>query len=244
MKHRITLLLTILIVALAHGQNKPGQPTTVDQYKRFTDSTPLQTLDIRERLVQLAIQNPSFEIADGNIAIAEYNLKIAKNSWLDKFYVIGNVNESVINGTSTAGNIYYPKVNVGVNLPLGTFSRRNSEMNIAKETIAIGQAQKNEKYREIRALVLTSYEDYLQRKALLELQNELATEQYTAYLTAQKQYADGEIKIDDLNQAYKSYNVELAKQRTLERDLNVSIIEIEKFIGVKFSDVLAAYNIK
>ena len=243
MKHRITFLLTIFIVTLAHCQNKPGQPLAPI---KFSDSTPLQTLDIRERLVQLAIQNPSFEIADGNIAIAEYNLKIAKNSWLDKFYVIGNVNESVLNsgGANAATNIYYPKVNVGVNLPLGTFSRRNSEMNIAKETIAIGQAQKNEKYREIRALVLTSYEDYLQRKALLELQNELATEQYTSYLTAQKQYADGEIKIDDLNLAYKSYNVELAKQRTLERDLNVAVIDIERLIGVRFSDVLAAYNIK
>mgnify|MGYP001602168944 FL=1 len=244
MKPYIMILLALTCFNFAFAQNKPAPASSYSDYKRFTDSAPVQTLDIRERLVQLALQNPSFEIADGNIAIAQYNLKLAKNSWQDHLYVIANVNESAFKSSATPNNIYYPKLNVGFNLPLSIFSRRSNDINIAKENIAIGQAQKNEMYRVIRAQVLTAYEDYLQKKALLELQVELTTEQYTAYLTGQKQYAEGEIKIDYLNVFYKNYNVELAKERSLERDQNVAVIEIESSIGVKFSDVLAAYNVK
>src|SRR6478672_1289015 len=42
-----------------------------------------KVIDIREKLVQLAMQNPTFEIADRQLNKSVYELKKAKASWLN-----------------------------------------------------------------------------------------------------------------------------------------------------------------
>ena len=45
-------------------------------YRLYSDTGRMG--DVRERLVQLALQNPLYEIADHNVTIAEYNIRPAK----------------------------------------------------------------------------------------------------------------------------------------------------------------------
>jgi len=45
------------------------------------------------------------------------------------------------------------------------------------------------------------------------------------------------IKLDDVEKAQKSYINEQVKSLTLQKDLNLSKIEIEKVIGVKIEEV-------
>ena len=74
--------------------------------------------DVRERLVQLALQNPLYEIADHDVTIAEYNIRLAKTSWLSSISIAGNLNEFSIDPKAAGNNSYfYPRYNFGVSIP-------------------------------------------------------------------------------------------------------------------------------
>jgi outer membrane protein TolC len=205
-------------------------------------------IDIREKLVQLAMQNPGAEVDDRNIAVSEYVLKNTKSAVLSSVVLQGNLNEYSINGsTTTQGSIYYgqyPRYNLGVTLPLGLFTTRTRDIHIANENIGINIALKNDHYRVLREAVLSKYEDYLMTNDLLILQNQLVEDVYTVFQKVEKNYADAKIQSEDYTNAYRSYNVELAKQRVLERDLRRTELEIERYIGVKLETVLAQYKKK
>src|SRR5688572_11194324 len=73
--------------------------------------------DIREKLVQLALQNPEFEIADRNVAIAQYQLKSAKGDWLSFVQPQININPTNIY-PSVVDQMFFPIWNVAIALPL------------------------------------------------------------------------------------------------------------------------------
>ena len=65
-------------------------------------------LDIREQLVNLAIQNSGRGIDSANRNIAEYNLNKAKSSWYNQISVAGNINEFSLTNSTVAS--YYPGI--------------------------------------------------------------------------------------------------------------------------------------
>lgn len=213
------------------AQNNPSRPAVNPLSLTLRDS-----LNIRETLIQLAVLNSDVQIDEANVNIAKYNLKKAKFSFLDQVAVSGNVNEFVIKGSASA--IYYPKYNIGFSIPLGIFHKQSNDVKIAKEIITINEITRNEKIKVIRTEVLTKYENYLEKKQVLDLQREITEEEYTLWLKAQKDYQVSG-KMDELNKAYKNYNTELSKQRSAERDLRVAYIELEEKVGFRLDEVLA-----
>jgi outer membrane protein TolC len=201
----------------------------------------LRVADIRERLVALAIQNPTYEMADHASNAASYQIKIAKSAYLGLFSAQANVNEFTIMQKKDQNGViipnYYPIYNFGVNIPFDIFSRTSNNVKIAKENYAMSLAAKNEKFREIKADVLTKYENYLLAKQLVELQSRITQSEYAALKRAESDFAENLIKLDDVEKAQKNYTVEQVKSLTLQKDLNLSKIEIEKVIGVKIEDV-------
>jgi outer membrane protein TolC len=180
--------------------------------------------------------NSDVQIDEANVNIAKYNLKKAKASWFDQINLSGNVNEFVIKGSDAAN--YFPKYNLGVSIPLGLFQKHSNDVKIAQEIITINELTRNEKIKQIRTTVLTKYENYLEKKQILELQMEITEEEYTQWLKAQKDYSVSG-KMDDLNKAYKNYNAELSKQRSAERDLRVAYIELEEVVGFRLDEILS-----
>ena len=69
-------------------------------YAQITPRTnqPVRITDIREKLVQLALQNPNYEVADRKVAVADYQVKKAKGSWLGAVALQGNLNEFAFKG--------------------------------------------------------------------------------------------------------------------------------------------------
>ncbi len=96
---------------------------------------------------------------------------------------------------------------------------------------------KNDKFREIKADVLTRYENYLLAKQLVEFQGKLTQGEYSSLKRAESDFAENLIKLDDLEMAQKNYITEQVKSLTLQKDLNLAKIEIERVIGVKIEDV-------
>lgn len=199
------------------------------------------SLDIREQLVNQAMQNSGLEADEANIRIAEYNLKKAKTTWMDALGASANINEFVVNNSPAA--IYYPKYNLGLNVPLSIFARQSNSVKVAKEMVSVSEVQKKEREKLIRTTVLTRYENYMEKKEQLQLATQATQEMQTTYLKAQKDYAANSIPLEQLNQTYLLYNTELSKQRTAQRDLNVAYIELEEMVGFRLKDILTQFGL-
>ncbi len=110
-------------------------------------------------------------------------------------------------------------------------------MKIAQENYYITAAAKNQKFREIKADVLTKYENYLLARQLVELQGKITQSEYATLKRAESDFSENLIKLDEVERVQKSYIIEQAKSLTLQKDLNLAKIEIEKVIGVPIEDV-------
>ena len=200
--------------------------------------------DIREKLVRLALQNPDYEVADRQLTIAGYQVKKAKGGWLSVLAVQANLNEFAfkksitVNGITYNPSVYYPKYNIGANIPFSLFSDKKNDIKIARENVSIAEAEKNQRFREIKAEVLTKYEDYLLYQQKLDLQTQITQDTKTAYLASEKDFKEGAIKQDEYNKSYRGYIDEKIRQAEYLRDFNVVKLQLEKMIGVSMDDVI------
>ena len=228
----LILPLTSPVIA-QHYSNSPANPTP---YRSSRDTA--KVMDVREKLVQLALQNPTFEVADRQVNKSLYELKKAKGSWLNPLMATGNINEFSINQDPNVPN-FYPRYNFSVTIPLDLFSEKKNNVKIARENLLIAEAEKNQRYRLIRAEVLTAYEDYLMYKELLDIQARITQDQATTLATREKDYQDGLINSEEYNKYYSAWSAERSKLVEARRNLNNSKIALESMIGIPLEQALA-----
>jgi outer membrane protein TolC len=224
-------LITFLLLTQIVRSQTPGPLYRIDSLRR---------MDIREKLVQLAMQNPDYEMVDHASLAASYQIKIAKSAYLGLFTAQGNINEFTISKPTNNGTqvpYYYPRYNFALNIPFDIFTRTTNTVKIAQENYLMTTAAKNQKFREIKADVLTKYENYLLAKQLVELQGKITQSEYATLKRAESDFSENLIKLEDVDKTQKSYVTEQVKSLTLQRDLNLTKIELEKVIGVKIEDV-------
>jgi outer membrane protein TolC len=233
-------LLVLLLLFCNLAQSQVSSPKQYNAKSNYSLTDTVKSFDIRERLIQLALNNPSYEISDRATNVAAYQIRLAKSGWLNAISAQGNLNEFTIDPKAAgAGNvIVYPRYNFGISLPFDIISRNSNNVRIARENYLIAQAQKNDKYRQIKADVLTKYEDYLLAKQKLEFQIQITQDAYTNYQVAENDFRQNAIKADDLSKAYRNWVGEQIARLDLQRNLNVTRIELERMIGIKLEDVL------
>lgn len=200
---------------------------------------------VEQKLVELALQNPDLEVADHQIKIAEYQLKGTKKWWLNNIVASSNINEFTIKRlkgetTSDNGQLYpfYPFYNIGVSIPIGNIFSRPNATKAAREQVAVMMATRSSKYREIKASVLSAYQDYQAQKALLTLANQNVEASYNIFLQAKEQFRSGNISINEYNASSNDYTAQLKLQIGAAHDFNLAKIELEKLIGVPIESVL------
>lgn len=231
--HKIVCLL--ISVAFCSGlvaQIRPG----VMRSRINSDTS--RFADIREKLVQLALQNPEFEIADRNVSIAHYQLKSAKGDWLSFIQPSLNLNPITIFPSVRDDQLFFPLWNVAVTLPLNYYSQRKNGVKVAKERIFIAEAEKNERYRRIRMQVLSAFEDYRMYRDMLDIQNRIMLDERLDYMQAEKDFADGELDATLFKKAKLTYAEAQMKQREMQRNLETSKLILEQMIGVSIDEVL------
>ncbi len=233
-KKNFLLILLLLNSGLLWAQ-APGGRKLGSTYHTNNDTSVVG--DIREKLVQLALQNPNFEIADRKISIAGYQLDRAKGDWLNVISPSINLNEFTIK-PKTVNNQFLPLWNVGVIVPLNYYSTNKNATKVARENLYIAEAEKNERYREIRAKVLIKFEDYLMYKEMFELQSRSTQDAYLFYRQRENDFADNAIGVDDYNKAYAAYKDQQDRKVQAQRNLNVAKIEMEQMIGISIDEVL------
>lgn len=192
--------------------------------------------DIKAKLIFLALNNAEAVAGDARIRIAEIARRKANSSILGSVNLGGNVNEFVINNSPAAN--FFPKYNFGVTIPLDMFAKNRAEKRTANELITISTAQKAMINEALKAKILTRYENYKEKKELLELQRITTDDDIAAYEKAQKDYKEELITIEDVNRQYRVSLLSKSSLATKVKDLNIAVIEIEEIIGVPLKTVL------
>lgn len=243
-----SIIATVFMLAAMNAIAQTPSGRNASTYHSNLDT--VKQIDIREKLVQLALQNPNYEIADRKVIIAERTLGRAKGNWLSAFAASGNLNELSIKEFGSSGNnptnpvtganggLFFPRYNFSLTLPFDYFTSRSNDVKIARQQVYIAEAEKNERYRIIRRDVLTRYEDYLMHKEKFDLNTRITQGEYTEYKLSEKDFADGTITSEAFKKIEIGYYNQLITKAEAQRNFNVSKYELELLIGVSIDDVL------
>lgn len=193
-----------------------------------------------EKLVQLAIANhPDLKIADRNTEIAKKQELDAKFGWLNQITVNGNLNELTINppDTEDGQNLFFPRYNFSVSLPLGIFFSQPIQTKVAREQYLIRVDEKEKIGLELRKSVLTTYNNYLLRKDIYEMQIEILQEEQAILQSNENQFANGEISLEEFNNSNRKYKADVEKLLTYKTAMENTKLELEEFIGADLESV-------
>lgn len=192
---------------------------------------------VKIKLVKLALKYSSnLKINDATTRIAEANYDGAKKSWLSSVSFGANINEFVVSNSEAAS--FFPKYNLGAMVPLDIFTRTKTQKKVAAENINISNLQKEHQSKLIKAEVLLRYENYKEKKEVVNLQRSYMEYDLLAYESAKQAYSDGDIQLEIMNKAHQIYITEKSKMATMEKELNVAIIQLEELIGVPVEEAI------
>ncbi len=234
---KILLTLIVLFTGMISVRAQVSKDTVVFLSEAMKDSV------LRERLIALAMQNPSIQNRDARVNASEYQYRKSKSTWLEAISLQGNVNEFVVNNSPNAS--FFPKYNVGIALPLNLIGKSTNEKKSAREMVKVAEAEKLEETRRVKKEVLIRYENYKEKKDIYEINKRLTIGRKTTYTSLQKEFAEGTIeKIEEVNKGNQDVLDQEITERASRRDYLVAILELEELIGVELSTVINSLNAK
>jgi len=215
------------------------KPLLAQVNKATNTASQVQNSDsvIEAKLVELAMKAPASEISVHQNKINEYQLKAAKNSWLNLLSLSGNYNDQTFAKQTSNTNYVYPKFYFGVTVPLGTILSRTS-VKSAKEQIAISELNQEQLERAITADIIGKYRQYKTYTDLIGFAKEVADDYQVELLEAKKKFSDEKISIEVHNTASKKYNDALAALTNTQLQQDLLKLDIERIIGTKLENVL------
>lgn len=232
MKHVFAVGLLMIVTTSLLAQ-RPGNNST------YHSADTGKVFDVREKLVQLALQNPNYEIADRTVNRSLYELRKAKGSWLGIASASGNLNEISIKQNQTGLASFYPRYNLSLNIPFDLFTTKRNEVKIARENYLMAEASRNDAFRDIRATVLTLYEDYIMHKERLESQIRITQDESLLFISKERDFQDGIINQEEYTKFNKAYEEAKLRKVEYQRNFNVAKYELERMIGVPLEEALA-----
>lgn len=236
MKQHISIITTVFLAASlsVSAQNTKTIPSA--------PSKDVSAEDIQNKLVELAYQNPDLKVKEYERKRSTYELDKAKGNWLNYVTLSANFNDVTLGRFRNSGDyraqVYYPLWNVGVNVPLGSLTGKNADVKVARANVDIASNLEESAKRQIKAMVLSKYHDYVMTRQLLAMQNEITEDDFAAFTTAESKLAAGSISYEAYTSASQQYNNDRTKKLNLERDLGNIKLEIEELIGVKLETVI------
>lgn len=223
-------VVLLILINLSSATFSKAQSTTA-----ATNSK--DTLSIEEKLVQLALSGPMLKASESQNKINEFQLKAAKNQWVNLITLSTNFNDQNFFTQNRTNGVIFPRYFFGFNLPLGTLFARTT-VKSTREQINITKSNQEIMARTIRAEILSKYERYKNYRDLIAIQNQILDDEETAFLQAKEKFRNGGITIEVFNTAQRAYNNELSKKLNLQMEQQLIRIDIERMIGVSLDSVL------
>ncbi len=170
--------------------------------------------------------------------IARLNVRQAKVGWLNHAFVSGNLNEITLNETLGTGgsriaanNLFFPRYNIGVSIPLGTFFTQPIQRKIAEEQLTIAEAGVVRQKATLKEAFLTKYYDYMMYSKLLKLQDEITSDQYSKLILLEGRFKSGDVGLEEYNVGLLAYQNEERKKIEAMRNYQVSKATLETLLG-------------
>lgn len=183
-------------------------------------------------LYELARQNnPDYLSLQHTKNISELEVKLAEKEWTNSIRAVGNINEFSINPSRNENNIFYPRYNFSVILPLGLFFQAPKNTKIAKEKLEITKNFNTKQEQQLKLEILKKYNNFLRVEELLKKQTRLTDSELSNYLILEGQFRNNDAELKDLNDAERNYTRELFKQINFQEELNTAKLELETVIG-------------
>ncbi|CAL1518083.1 TolC family protein [Chitinophaga sp. MM2321] len=197
----------------------------------------------KQRLVELALQNPDVEQYAIRKQINKYETNSITAGWLNHFSAAGNLNEFTLKNSSGSGNgnnLYYPRYNFGVNLPLGNLIKIPNDIKRSKAEGKLLDIQKKSEAQSLTAKVLEFYEEYAANKKLFELHMPLMEDALISYNQAEEKFRAGDpaVSLEIYKESYRLYNAEMVKKVQLEKELRQSKLQLEGLVGMTLEQVM------
>lgn len=234
MKQTLLTCCIVLLSASLYAQSTPG----------VTHGLPNAVFDsiMKARLPELAMGNPNVKIADLEKAKTRAELSKAGAAWLNYVTVSVNINDVTTGAfrknNPELANLYYPLWNIGVVVPLGSLISKPADVKIARRNIDIASEHKDGTERLLKRQVLSLLEDFRMKRDLLEKQDELTEESLAAMETAEVKLGSGTGTPQEFTAAKSVYYDHLAKQRILQKEKDVTELEIEEVIGMPLEQAI------
>lgn len=228
---RLPLILLIFLSTLASAQS-------ID-YNKIIVTEQVSAISFEERLVQMAWRNnPSNKVAMQKVEQAQTLRSKARWSWLDNIYVEGNYNEFTGKDEIDAlARSFYPRYNIGVRLPLGTFVQTPLSAQAANDQVLMSEFNVNSKKLEVREGVMLAVERLKERFKIVKLRERIQEDYFLMFQSTEKKFKAGEVTLESYrqtSQAYYQKEEEIIQARSL---FNQQRIELEAMIGVELKDV-------
>lgn len=203
-----------------------------------------QNVSFEERLVQLAWKNnPDGIITVEEITLAKEEFKSTRASWTQNFGVAGNLNEFSIDRTVSGNddpnnrNQFFPRYNFYGRLPLSMLFQDPHEKKVAASKVKIAQNRVNQKKLELRATVLSLYQDVKLNESIWVIKQQTMADEESNFLLIEQRFKNGEAQVDEYIRAQRSRNDLKIQLAVAETDYIKSKLALEEIIGVRLEDV-------
>ncbi|MBI3138195.1 MAG: TolC family protein [Sphingobacteriales bacterium] len=195
---------------------------------------------LADKLADLALNNKRVKLADKDINVKKFEVQKNKAAWLNNMSASFNLNEANIKSTGTdQNNIFFPRYNLGLTLPLGFFFSKAKDVQIARGNYEMAEALKEAQVEETREAIKMQYQVYQAGKYLLALHETILQDENVLLKEAEAKFAKNEIGLQAFTDASRRYNAELVKKIGLLKDLNNAKYQLETLIGMPLEDALA-----
>lgn len=230
MKPVFAFIFSLLVCVTASSQN-------VD-YNRIILPEGVRDIELEEKLVQLAWKNhPSNKVLYNNLAIAQYETKVASSEWLNTIRISGNLNEFNINDSDNIRSQFFPRYNIGVIIPLGLFVGTPAQVKRGKQLEEVAQHNINTQKLAIRATVLKLYNEYLMYRDVFNIRTQELEETSTSFQVLEQRFKAGQELFERYSAGLTLMNqVKVARVEAQTNYLN-SKLSLEEYIGVRLEDV-------
>lgn len=200
---------------------------------------------ISDKLADLAISNRNVLVEQKQLDVRQYEMKKNRAAWLNNIGANFNLNEANIKGGSTTNaNLFFPRYNLSLNLPLGYFFTKARDVQISKANIELKKAEMDVKVYEIRQAIKVQYQAYRANLFLLALHEAILQDELVIWKKTEARFTRNEVTLETLSDASKRYQAELVKKINLLKDLNTSKFALESLLGMTLEEALEKVNPK
>ena len=204
--------------------------------------------DVAEKLAVLALENkknPNIVLLDKGVEAGFYGWKSARAAWTNSLNASFNVNEGNLKKRDTGiANVFYPRYNFNLSVPLGLFFARPKETKRARAEYEGMIASRDIQVTRMKSTIKANYQVYQLNRYLLALQDALMQDEAVLLSQTQQKFESNQVTLETFVNASKRYNGEVAKRITLLKDVNAARLEIETLIGMDLDTALAQVGAK